>query len=93
MPRVEMTDDQVKASILHRLYRRGRWGAAYMPTDTLVNWMSRQVRDDGLRVKRMIRRLRRVGHVRLSKKGETISLNSRHRDEIISFIERHLWAS
>jgi len=37
--------------------------------------MSRQVRDDGLRVKRMIRRLRRVGHVRLSKKGETISLN------------------
>jgi hypothetical protein len=64
-----------------------------MPTDTLVNWISQQVRDDGLRVKRMIRGLRRVGHVRLSKKGETIPLNPRHRDEIISFIERHLWAS
>lgn len=88
-----MTDDQVKASILHRLYRRGRWGAAYIPTDTLVNWMSQQVRDDGLRVKRMIRGLRRVGHVRLSKKGETISLNPHYRDEIISFIKRYLWES
>ena len=88
-----MTDDQVKASILHRLYRRGRWGAAYMPTDTLVNWMSRQVRDDGLRVKRMIRRLRRSDLVHLSKKGETISLNPRNKDEIMPFIETHLWES
>ncbi|MCX6660168.1 MAG: hypothetical protein NTX81_07310 [Candidatus Bathyarchaeota archaeon] len=70
-----LNDREVKAAILEFLIKKGRWGAHYFPTDTLVNWMGRKVEKDGKRVKACLKELANEGYLLLHKKGETASLN------------------
>lgn len=90
MPVREMDDDQIKAEILNKLYRRGCWGKRYFPVDTLVNWMGKQVKDDGKKIRRVINKLRQQGLVQLHKGGKTISLNPNRMREIFEFIDSYL---
>jgi hypothetical protein len=85
---IQFGDEQVKASILEFLLKKGRWGARYFPRETLIRWMSKKVRRNGKRVKTCLRELVNEGYVLIHKKGKTVSLNPMRSREIIDFIER-----
>jgi len=86
----EFSDEEIKADILNRLFRRGCWGARYMPKDTLVNQLAKYTKKDGKRVKRLIDELIQNRYILIHKKGETISLNPAKSMEIVQFIKRVL---
>lgn len=87
---VEITEEQVKASVLEFLIKKRRWGSYYFPTDTLVNFLSRKIKRNGKRVRNSIDQLVSKGYILLHKKGKTISLNPTRSREIMEFIER-IW--
>ena len=45
-----LSDEQVRATILEFLIKKGRWGAHYFPIDMHVNWMGRKVERNGKRL-------------------------------------------
>lgn len=91
LPSVEVKrDEKIGADILNRLVRRGCWGGRYMPTASLVNWIGKRVKRDGRRVRRVIDELHKAGLLLKHKGGQTISLNTRHRKEIIEFIDKNI---
>ncbi|MFQ6052414.1 MAG: hypothetical protein ACE5K4_12090 [Candidatus Hydrothermarchaeota archaeon] len=83
----ELTDRQIKASILEFLIKKGRWGNYYFPLETLVNWLSKKIRRDGKRVRKCLRDLVNEGYILIHKRGETISLNPSRSMEIKEFID------
>jgi len=83
-----LTDEQVKASILEFLVKKGRWGAHYFPVDTLVNWMGRKVEKNGRRVRACVKELARQGCVLMHKRGGTASLNPALAQQIRQLINR-----
>ncbi len=82
-----LTDEQVKAAILEFLLKKGRWGAHYFPTTTLINWFSRKVKRNGRRVRSCLKSLARRQFLLVHKRGGTISLNPFKRKDILKFIE------
>jgi len=72
---IELTDAQVKGAILEFLVKKGRWGAHYFPTETLINWMGKKVRRNGKRVRKCLKELVSEGFVLAHKRGGTVSLN------------------
>ena len=84
----EYRDEEIKADIMNRLMRRGCWGGRYLPLDSLVNWLSKKVKRDGKRIRRLIKELIKEGYILTHKGGETISLNPALGREIIEYIER-----
>ena len=81
-------DDEVKADILNRLMRRGCWGGRYLPLESLVHWLSKKVKRDGKRIRRLIKELVKERYILLHKGGKTLSLNPALNREIIEYIER-----
>lgn len=86
---VEPTDEEVKADIMNRLFRKHCWGARYFPLDTLMRWISKRIKN-GRRIERLVRQLFKDGYIMLHKKGETISLNPARSREILEFIRRFI---
>jgi len=82
------TDSEIKADIMNRLMRRNCWGAKYLPLDTLVNWISKRVKRDGKRVKRVVKVLVNEGYLLLHKRGKTVSLNPMMSKEVMEYVER-----
>lgn len=82
----ELSEKQIKADLMHRLFRRHCWGARYFPLEALVRWMSSKVERDGRRVQRVIRQLVGEGYIILHKRGKTVSLNPARSREITEFI-------
>jgi hypothetical protein len=66
----EYADYEFRAPILDWLVRRGRWGAHYYPLDTLVNRLSQAVKNNGRRVRRIVKELLEEGYILAHKKGE-----------------------
>lgn len=85
---VELTDEEIKADLMNRLLRRGCWGGAYLPVDTLVGWVAKKVGRNGKRVKRILKELVSVRYVILHKHGETASLNPSLSREISDYTEK-----
>jgi len=85
---LELSDTQIKASILEFLIKKGRWGAHYFPVETLVNWLGKKVRRDGKRVRRCLRDLVNEGYVLVHKRGETVSLNPTRSTEITQLVTK-----
>jgi len=83
-----LSDDEIKADIMYRLLRRDCWGARYLPIDTLVHWLSKKVRRDGQRVRRILRELVNDGYLLHHKRGTTVSLNPARSREIEEFVKR-----
>lgn len=88
MPKREMTDVEIKADVMNKLFRRNCWGARYLPVDTLVNWLAKKVKGNGRRVKGLIRVLVNEGYLLLHKGGRTVSLNPAMSRDITEYIER-----
>ena len=64
-----------------------------MPLDSLVRWLSKRVKRDGRRIRRLIKELVKEGYLLIHKKGETVSLNPALSREIIEYIERFVEGS
>lgn len=84
----EYADTELKALVLDLLQRRGRWGAHYFPLDTLVNKLSHVVKDNGKRIRRMVKELLDEGYLLVHKEGETLSLNPAKNREIIDYVRK-----
>jgi len=87
MSRQEISDEEIKADIMYRLLRKHCWGAKYLPLDTLINWMSKQIRRNGRRVRRCVEELTKEGYILLHKRGGAISLNPTRSREITEYIK------
>jgi len=85
---LHITDEQIKASILEFLLKKGRWGAHYYPVDTMIRWLGKKVPRNGKRVKACMRDLVNEGYVLIHKRGETVSLNPAKSKETMEFIRR-----
>ena len=86
MSRQGLNDRHVKLAVLEFLVTKGRWGAHYFPIETMVNWFSRKIEQDGKRTRRLIDELVKEGYAFLHKRGETISLNPARSKEILDLI-------
>jgi hypothetical protein len=84
----EYADYELRALILDWLVRRGRWGAHYYPLDTLVNRLSQALKNNGRRVRRIVKELLEEGYILAHKKGETVSLNPTRSRDIAEYIRR-----
>jgi len=83
-----LSDDDIKADIMNKLMRKGCWGAKYIPLDSLVHWLSKKIKKDGKRIRRIIRDMDRDGYILIHKEGKVISLNPALSKEISEYIER-----
>ncbi|MCW4019807.1 MAG: hypothetical protein NWF14_01045 [Candidatus Bathyarchaeota archaeon] len=90
MSKREVSDKQIKADLMHRLFRKHCWGARYLPVDTLVRWISSKVKRNGKRVSRLTRQLVNDGYLLLHKRGNAVSLNPARSEEILDFIRRFI---
>lgn len=86
--RRDYSDSELKALILDWLERHGRWGAHYFPLDTLVHRLSHVVKNDGKRIRRMIKELLDGGYILAHKRGEAVSLNPTRGREIAEYIRK-----
>ncbi|MBS7617485.1 hypothetical protein KEJ25_02600 [Candidatus Bathyarchaeota archaeon] len=86
----EVSDGEIKADLMYRLLRKHCWGAKYLPVDTLVNWISKQIIKNGKRIGKCVEELAGEGYVLLHKRGETISLNPARSREIAEHIKKVL---
>ncbi len=84
------TDSELKAEIMDWLERHGRWGAHYFPLDTLVNKLSHAVKNNGKRIRQMVKELLREGYIFAHKAGNTISLDPSKNKEIVEYIKMNL---
>ncbi|MFQ5800490.1 MAG: hypothetical protein ACE5HH_02065 [Candidatus Hydrothermarchaeales archaeon] len=83
MARKDLTPSQIEAMIIYRLARRGAWGEAYMPKDTLIRRLARKIKNNGKNVRRVVNSLIREGFLLSHKGGRTISLNPSKKNEIL----------
>lgn len=88
MPKRAMTDEEIKADVMNKLFRKNCWGAKYLPVDSLVNWLAKGVRRNGKRIRRIVRVLVNDGYLLLHKGGKTVSLNPTMSREVVEYIER-----
>lgn len=85
---MDLSDDELRAEIMYKLMRRGCWGGNYIPTDSLVRWLSKKVKKNGKRVRTIIEQLISDGLLIFHKKGKIISLNPARSGEILEFIRK-----
>ena len=83
-------DEEIKADIMNRLFRKHCWGARYFPLDTLVRWISKKIKKDGKRVQRLVSQLVNDGYLIIHKRGATVSLNPARSKEIVEFIRKFI---
>jgi len=88
MSKRELSEQEIKADLMHRLLRKHCWGAKYLPLDTIVRWMSGKIKRNGRRIQRAVRQLVNEGYLMLHKKGKTASLNPTKSREIVEFIRK-----
>ena len=84
----DYSDEEIKADIMYKLMRKGCWGAKYLPLESLVHWLSKKIKKNGKRIRKLIKELVREGYLLAHKGGKTISLNPSLGNEIIEYIER-----
>jgi len=88
MSKRELSEQEIKADLMHRLLRKHCWGAKYLPLDTIVRWMSGKIKRNGRRIQRAVRQLVNDGYLILHKRGKTVSLNPTKSREIVEFIRK-----
>lgn len=90
MDEAEPTAREIEAMILHKLARRGAWGEAYVPHDTLIRHMAKKIKRDEKQVRKIMDSLLQQGFLIPHKGGNTVSLNPSRRAEILRILEDFL---
>ncbi len=87
-----LSDDDIKATLLFKLHKRGNWGASHTALDNLKKgWKESELGKHGLkRVEQMAKQLVRQGAVvpKPTSYGLQVSLNPRQSEEIMAFMRR-----
>ncbi len=87
-----LSDEQVKATILFKLHKRGNWGGSHTAFDNLKKgWKDADLGKQGLkRVEKLTKELIRQGLIipKPTHYGLQISLNPRQNDTIIGIMRR-----
>lgn len=87
-----LSDDEVKATLMFKLHKRGNWGASHTALDNLIKgWNQSDLGKHGLkRVEQMAKELIRQGAIipRPTSYGMQVSLNPRQSEEIMAFMRR-----
>ncbi|MDA4117128.1 MAG: hypothetical protein OK455_02165 [Thaumarchaeota archaeon] len=87
-----LSDDDIKATLLFKLHKRGNWGASHTAMDNLKKgWKESELGKHGLkRVEQMAKELVREGAVipKPTSYGLQVSLNPRQSEEIMAFMRR-----
>ena len=86
----EFADEELKALILNFIMRKGRWGKHYFPIDTMKNWLSQVVQNNGKNIEKKVKELVNEGFLILHKRNTTASLNHRMKQEIFDYIKNNL---
>lgn len=88
-----LSDDQIKATILFKLYKRGNWGGSHTAFENLKKgFKDSELGKGGLkRVEKMARELVRAGLIipKPTSYGLQVSLNPRQNETIITIMKRH----
>ena len=88
-----LSDDQIKATILFKLYKRGNWGGSRTAFENLKKgFKDSELGKRGLkRVEKMARELVRAGLIipKPTSYGLQVSLNPRQNETIITIMKRH----
>ena len=88
-----LSDDQIKAMILFKLYRRGNWGGSHTAFDNLKKgWKQEDLGKNGLkRIEKLARELIRQGLIipKPTDYGPQVSLNPRQNQAIITLMKRY----
>lgn len=87
---IDLTDEQIRADIMDRLLRRHCWGEKYLPIDSLVNWMGKQIKRNGKRIRKLLDELAKEGFLFLHKRNTTALLNPGMKGQIVKYIEKNL---
>jgi len=85
-----ISDTEIQAHILHKLFRKKKFGGAHISYDKIKRWIGSKVERDGKRVDENLKLLIKEGII-ISKPtsyGLEISLNPRFSEEIILRIGR-----
>jgi hypothetical protein len=87
-----LSDDEVKATILFKLHKRGNWGASHTALDNLKKgWKESELGKRGLkRIDQMAKDLIRFGMIipKPTSYGLQVSLNPRQSEEMMAFMRR-----
>lgn len=87
-----LSDDQIKATLLFKLHKRGNWGASHTAFDNLIKgWNQSDLGKRGLKqVEKLARELIRQGAIvpKPTSYGLQVSLNPRQSEEIMMFMRR-----
>ena len=88
-----LSDEEIKATILFKLYKRGNWGGSHTAFDNLKKgFKDRELGKGSLkRVEKMARELVRSGLTipKPTGYGLQVSLNPRQNETIIAIMKRH----
>jgi hypothetical protein len=88
-----LSDDQIRATILFKLYKRGNWGGSHTAFENLKKgFKDSQLGKGGLkRVEKFARELVRAGLIipKPTGYGIQVSLNPRRNVEIIAIMKRY----
>jgi hypothetical protein len=87
-----LSDEQVKATILFKLYKRGNWGGSHTALDNLrKGWKTQDLGKHGLgRVETLAKELVREGLIvpKPTHYGLQVSLNPRQNETIVLIMKR-----
>lgn len=88
-----LSDDQIKATVLFKLHKRGNWGGSHTAFEDLKKgFKESELGKGGLkRVEKMARELTRSGLIiqKPTSYGLQVSLNPRQNETIIAIIRRY----
>ena len=88
-----LSDEQIKATILFKLYKRGNWGGSHTAFENLKKgFKESELGKGGLkRVEKMARELVRAGLIipKPTSYGLQVSLNPRQNETIITIMRRY----
>jgi hypothetical protein len=87
---MDLSEEQIMADILNRLVNSGYWGKGHQNIEQLTSWVKNHVKEDGVKVRKCIRRLSQERFIGINKGGKSIYANPRYRKEIAEFIEKYL---
>jgi len=80
-------DQNLRISILSKLYRRSLWGKSYT---TLENSLSKIPNHNKGKAKEVLEELRKEGLVQFHKRGSCVSLNPNAKEKIEDILQDHL---